>query len=84
MTDNHNFIIQIARGPVSRVLSRASISLGLSLPTDSSALPAKNTDAARTAPTHRLLELASGWVYIASLVAKRAVGSYPAFSTLPI
>ncbi len=57
-----------------------TIYLGQPLPTASSVLPDRQTSSLIAV----LFGLATGGVYIASLVTKTAVGSYPAFSTLPV
>ena len=57
-----------------------TIYLGLPLPAASSVLP--DRQAGRLIAV--LFGLATGGVYTASLVAKTAVGSYPAISPLPV
>ncbi len=57
-----------------------TIYLGLPLPAASSVLPDRQTGSLKAV----LFGLATGGVYTASLVTKAAVGSYPAFSPLPV
>ena len=69
---------------ISRVLSPLKwfvvIYLGLSLPADSSVLP----DHRAGHPIAVLFGLAAGGVCTAGPVTRSAVGSYPAFSPLPV
>ena len=67
-------------GPISRLLSRATIYLGPPLPAGSSTLPGDQT--ARAAPLS-LFALAPGGVYPATPVTESAVRSYRTISTLP-
>ena len=57
-----------------------TIYLGLPLPTASSVLPDRQAGSLIAV----LFGLATGGVYTASFVTKTAVGSYPAFSPLPV
>ncbi len=66
-------------GPISRVLSWATIPLGQHLRTGSSSLPACSTGRAMA----RLFGLAPDGVYPATSVAGSAVRSYRTFSPLP-
>ena len=67
---------------VSRVLSCTVIYLRITLPLSPSVILVKRLG--ETPYNKRFVKLASGGVYIAPYVTVRAVGSYPAFSTLPI
>ena len=73
-------------GPVSRVLSRAIISLGRRSPVASSNLPGSDGGSDRSAPTcagSSLFGLAPSGVYHADTVTRIAVRSYRTFSPLP-
>ena len=68
-------------GPVSRVLSSANIYLRIASPLSPSDILINSFGGT---PIKEFVNLASGGVYIAPCVTVGAVGSYPAFSTLPL
>ena len=67
--------------PVSRVLSSANIYLRTTSPPSPSDILVNSFGGT---PIKEFVNLASGGVYIAPCVTAGAVGSYPAFSTLPL
>ena len=74
-------MILLISGPISRVLSCANIYLRIASPLSPSDILINSFGGT---PIKEFVNLASGGVYIAPCVTVGAVGSYPAFSTLPL